>query len=50
MPDGRHFRAQLAAMIDASIGGRPAATLTEMDASYRKLKPYKLAAVMVESR
>ncbi len=41
---------QLAMMIDASIASRPAATLAEMDAFYRKLAPYRLAAVMVEPR
>jgi deoxyribose-phosphate aldolase len=41
---------QLAAMIDASIAGRPAATLAEMDAFYGRLAPYQLAAVMVEPR
>ncbi|MGA3400209.1 MAG: deoxyribose-phosphate aldolase [Acetobacteraceae bacterium] len=41
---------QLAAMIDASIAGRPAATRVEMDAFYRRLAPYRLAAVMVEPR
>lgn len=40
--------AQLASVIDASIAGRPAATLAEMDAFYHKLTPYRLAAVMVE--
>ncbi len=41
---------QLASMIDASIAGRPAATLQEMDVFYQKLAPYRLAAVMVEPR
>lgn len=40
--------AQLAMMIDASIAGRPAATLAEMDVFYQKLKSYHFAAVMVE--
>ncbi len=39
---------ELAAMIDASIGGRPAATLAEMSEFYRKLAPYRFAAVEVE--
>jgi len=41
---------QLASMIDASIAGRPAATLGEMEAFFQSLTPYRLAAVMVEPR
>ena len=41
---------QLAAMIDASLGGRPAATLAEMDAFYQRLAPFRFAAVMAEPR
>ena len=41
---------ELAAMIDASIGGRPAATLAEMAEFYRRLEPHRFAAVMVEPR
>jgi deoxyribose-phosphate aldolase len=39
---------QLAAMIDPSLGGRPAATLAEVNAFLRKLTPYRWAAVEVE--
>jgi len=41
---------KLAAMVDASMGGRPAATLAEMAAFYEKLATYTFAAVMVEPR
>jgi len=39
---------QLAAVIDPSLGGRPAATLAEVNAFLHKVAPYRWAAVEVE--
>ncbi len=39
---------QLAAMIDLSLGGSPAATLAEVNEFLRKVAPYRWAAVEVE--
>ena len=41
---------QLAAMIDPSLGGRPAATLAEVNEFLHKVAPYRWAAIEVAPR